>query len=286
MTRSIFALPLLLAVTLPACGSYDGRGTPSDEPVAKASSAITNGFDFFWGQFGNENAGVHLTDLASHTCFLGGVHGELLGTNNGGEGLLAGGQVFMDQTAGDWKAVTDQGDGDGFNIQGRCIPFTGNRVTLDTTYAPFTYDGYNTVTQVQSVPGTPGRQCFLTGIWSHRGFTSLSDQAILRPPSADTNFTWQLILETSPLWSGNSVYPGGTAQAVCVDVPTPDYGAVDRESSTPWHFTTETAIECGLAVIAGSFLTTDNSGMAVTTDSTGWTIVSTSTKLARAYCAK
>ena len=119
-----------LGLALSGCAvAEEGAGEPDQatpEALGQTAAAITAGAPFFLGQPGNGNAPVFITSAASSTCFLTGVHGQLLGTDNGSaSGWSASGSVALQGRS--WVASTQQGGGSGLNIEGRCIPFTAHR---------------------------------------------------------------------------------------------------------------------------------------------------------------
>jgi len=276
---------LLLGLAKAACSGSGGEGqvddgtAGADEHVGSTSQAITAGNPFFWGTFGNSGPAAPLASAAGNTCYLTGVHGQLLGTNGGAySGISAGGGVSMQWASSGsiWQANTLQGGGSGFNVQGTCIPFTANRVVVDSSDHSPSWGGYagEQATTTVLIPASAHRQCFLTGIWSRHGYLDASDYTLIRPPGPtstgqDPN-NWQFITRVQGIANGGSIVPGGSASAVCVDVPIPQEGGVSWYGTSPWHFTTEANIECGLTGILGNFALAGNGGVQVTKGN-GWT---------------
>ncbi|MBS2013679.1 MAG: hypothetical protein JST00_12370 [Deltaproteobacteria bacterium] len=282
------ALLTLAAVTALGCS---GEVVPGDEATedgttGTTSQAITLLGGAFWGQFGNSGPDAYLGPDNDRTCYLVGIHGQLKGTLNGSyNGKPAGAYVYRNN--GGWYLATRQGGGIGVNAEAHCIPGASNRVTVRSS------SFYNPNPPALLIPKGPNRQCFITGVYSYRGFQDVGDWTGLRPPGntsgADPN-NWQFVTKVKPAYdSFGNAFAGGQVDVTCVDVPIPNYGGVER-NGTSGAFSSEAGLACGLTFLAGSFFANPplggNDGVGVSLSGGVWSAHATSGKQMRTTCVK
>jgi hypothetical protein len=297
-----YPLLVLLALPMTACGGNAGDNA-APEKTDTSSAAVTWLGDAYWGQPGNAGPDADIGSASGMTCFLTGLHGQLLGTNdNSTDGPEATARVFIDPFSGDWKMQTHQGVGNGVNMRVACVPYTANReFFFSENGETFQQGGYDeSFRSVVTIPqSSPNRECFLTGLSAWNGFNQAAGQgdAYLRGPGPastgqDPN-AWQFITDVDGVnGSGGSFQPGGSAEAVCVDTGALQGSVGPLSQSSIWWFSNEANLACGLTMIAGTLSYdplggNDGVGLSYNTSLSGWWgINATSGKTVAATCVR
>jgi hypothetical protein len=292
------ALLALVALALPACSASAGDDASPHEKTGTASEAVSWVGDAFWGQWGNSGPDADIGSASSMTCFLTGVHGQLLGSNdNTASGPEAAARVYVDWSSGHYFLQSDQGVGNGVNVRVACVPYTANREFFSSAWGQMipndTGDGVRSVVTIAQ--SSPNRQCFLTGISAWNGFNQQGAQGdtYLRSPgsSSENQGSWQFITDVEYAINANGygLTPGGSAEAVCVDVG-PVQGSVGPLSrDSVWWFSNEPNIACGITMIAGNLASdplggNDGVGLSYGHGSPWWGVNATSGKTVAATC--
>jgi hypothetical protein len=302
MNGPILEYPLvaLAAVILPACAGNAGDSAPSNEKVAKASEAVSWVEDVYWGQWGNSGPDFDMGPASDRTCFLTGVHGQLLGTTTNvvDYSTEATARVYIDWSTNHWFLQTHQGVGNGVNARAACVPYANNRQIFSSVYGQMIpNDTGEGVRSIVYIPASPNRQCFLSGLSAWNGFNQQGAQgdAYLWTPGPtstgqDPN-NWQFITDVEYAWqvpSYNQV-PGGSAEAVCVDVGPVQGGVGPLSQDSVYWFSNEPNLACGLTFIGGT-LSSDplggNDGVGLSYGGGGgwWGINATSGKSVATTC--
>jgi hypothetical protein len=278
----------LIAVALPACSAAPGDSSMSQERTDTSSAAVSWVGLSFWGQWGNVGPDLNLGPASTQTCFLTGVHGQLIGTTSDlGSSPQATARVYVDDASGNYFLQTHQGSGNGVNASAACVPYTGNRAFFSSASGVPTWQYGWGLTLTVTIPalGTPNRLCFLTGLSSFNGFSNqgIPTYTQLVPPGRSR--FWQFITQVD--FATDSGYPGGSAEAVCFDVQAYQGGVGPLQQENVDWFTSEPNIACGLTYIGGD-LTDDplvgNDGVGLSYSAPWWGISSTSGKAVATSC--
>jgi hypothetical protein len=303
-TSPLLAPPLrlaLLVLALPACAA-DARGVGDDSPTEKTGStaeAVSWVGDAFWGQWGNGGPDADIGSAASMTCFHTGLHGQLLGSiDSTASGPPATARVYVDVYTNHWFLQTHQGVGNGVNVRVACVPYVGNRAFFSSSSGQMisTDNGWGVRSVVTIPQSSPNRQCFLAGLSSWNGFNQQvgqSDTYVWAPGPTSTGQNpnaWQFITDVAnAVAPGDRIIPGGSAEAVCVDVG-PVQGSVGPTAqSSVWWFSNQPNIACGLTMITGGLAYdplggNDGVGLSYGHGSPWWGINATSGKTVAATC--
>jgi hypothetical protein len=220
-----FCGTILVGALLASGGCDPGRAGAGTDGVADDQQALQAWWTWSWGTPGNAGPDLDLGPTSDRTCFLTGVGGSLKSSLDPAGSLKAPVSAGVYQIDGHWKIQTRAGLGPGVDVQVACIPFTQHRVEMGVSEGhPIGIQPY--------VPATPGRQCFLTSVYSFGYPGGWAGDLWNGPPGvsvAKEGPNWVLrdfLLENA---SGD---PSGSASAVCVDVP---------DVSNPIHYQTGSA---------------------------------------------
>jgi hypothetical protein len=297
-----FALGAALLAVLSGCGAPGGEAEPraegEGEKVGSASAAVAWLGDAYWGQWGNNGPDFPLGSASDRTCFLTGVHGQLLGTTTSvASGTPAAARVFVDYSTNQWFLQTHQGVGDGVNARAACVPYTGNRAFFFSG-SGYMYDNGSPdgVRSVVTIPqSSPNRQCFLTGVSAWNGFNEQwapGAAYLWAPGSTDVNpNAWLFVTDVQYAINpyGYGLTPGGSAEAVCVDVGSVQGWVGPLSQNSVWWFSNEANLACGLTTIAGQLSSdplggNDGVGLSYGNGSSWWGVNATSGKTVAATC--
>ena len=243
-----------------------------------------------WGTPGNAGSPLELGSAASETCFLVGVEGSLRGGNTSLDNTKAWAQVYISD--GKWWISTRAGHGSGVKATVKCVFHTGNRKFL---YWDGKGNSGNNYQPDSFVPLSPNRHCFLTGVTATTGFTGKYNGQATFVRVRKTGTDWRLTGYLEPRQDGKS---GGSATAVCVDIPSKWSGpgtwigpANDRSEVKMGH--NSGSMGCFLQGISGNYYLSPpqfgwDDGVRIFTRApeNHWVVTATSGKGAYVWCVQ
>jgi hypothetical protein len=267
------SIPLVALSITAGCAAQSLENGPLDEHVQEAAQALTATLPWVWGGTANSDVVGAAPDLDlgpdnTQTCFLTGVVGALKGESY----LSNKAQVGVFDVGGHWWLHTKAGTGNGVGGSAVCISATDHRQAMawggDVGF-------WGQLPQAYVV--NPNTRCFLSKVEASRGF----DGSYLGSPTG----VWIDTLGPKPVLKGNLDTdavgnPGGSAEALCVDIPAGWTGMWDGsmpagDPTGTWNVGNNSGggMGCFFTAISGAFMSgsSGTDGVNVTYDqNTQW----------------
>ncbi len=274
----------------------DGEGPGGFRAPIDPMSASTTGY-WSWGTPGNVGPRLSLGSDGTKTCFLQGVTGELSSKRYG---LPARASVYREN--GQWWVETDAGlpeiwgyGGSGVMAHVACIPYVSNRRELH-------WSGQNVDNEygdaIAYLDDTGTTRCFMTEVRGTNGWFQPTSHVELEHKmmaygGSGLFLGWQLDGVLTP----SAGAAGGSASAVCVDIPNQqviDYSLSSGDTVSGVRAAPKPGTVCAVHRLEGRFGNNDeygwDDGARVYPSSwfgnDNWNVIGTSSKSISGECYK